>query len=123
MNTERMVAKPLAPEDIRRGMYVMRLQEICEILGFWLDDIDKTSITRVARTPWRSQMPLRVAEVCLPFLLVEDAKGRCGTLDVRQVKLAQVSDRFGREAVLRARAKRERAEAGENASEEAASKA
>jgi hypothetical protein len=123
MTTERMMAKPLAPEDLRCGMYVMRLKQICEIMGFWLDAVDKTSITRVARTPWRSQMPLRVVEVCLPFVLVEDAKGRSGMLDVRLVQLAQVSDRFGREAVLRARAQRKRAEGGAQATEESASQA
>ena len=39
-------------------------------------------------------MPMKVVEVCLPFVLVERATGRHRTLDVRRHKLARVSDRY-----------------------------
>jgi hypothetical protein len=114
------LAKQLAPEDIQAGMYVVRLRVTHECLGFWFDDFDKTAIRRITLTPDEHQYPLKVLEIALPFVLVKSAKGQTGMLDLRLVTLAEVGERFGREAFLHRRDKPEKEAQAETSKETSA---
>ena len=66
-----------------------------------------TTLTWTER-PGRAEPPLKVLEICLPYVLAEDPLGRPRMLDVRATRLARVSDRFGQAAFERYRSERER---------------
>jgi hypothetical protein len=55
---------------------------------------------RVTLMPGQAQ-PMKVVEVCLPFVLVRKASGKHETLDVRRYRFARVSKEFGRKAFKR----------------------
>jgi len=106
------VSRPLAPEDIRVGMYLSTLAE-CQELWPWLitvEDIlyDRVKPLRYTERPKCNDDPVIVVEVCLPFVLVETARKKTIVLDTRQSTLTQMSERFGREAFKRMREEKAR---------------
>lgn len=99
-------AKPLAPEDIRPGEYVSVLHAVEEFLTmsvFGPASWDDLKTVRVCVLPEGDMQPMRVEEVCLPFVLVKLADGGLRTLDVRRYQFARVTERFARRAVRRVR--------------------
>lgn len=56
--------------------------------------------------PEDGSKPLKVIEVCLPFVLVEDSNGDYETVDVRGKRWATLTDRYGDALLMRAKAKR-----------------
>ena len=115
-----MIARSLAPEDIRRRDYVAALYETWQILPCVIDgalrDVEPISVSLL---PYPTAAPYRVVAVCLPFVFVEDAFGGGTSLDVRGVRLVRVGDRYakrvwqalrsnGRRRCKRRRAKRRR---------------
>ena len=102
------IAKVIAPEDIREGMYVALFSETVEHWPCGDDGAATSKPARPARMDWLPDdgaAPVRVAAVCLPFVLVRRTDGKLGTLDVRRYRLARVSKRFGRRAFERPRRK------------------
>lgn len=108
------LSKQLAPEDVRRGQFVCVLYIIDETIPFFGGDSSawgRTEPLRYRLLPWRGVRPMRVIDVCLPYVLVKRADGYHQTLDVRQHRLARVSERFGRMAFKRAKADEKRRKA------------
>ncbi|TWT98030.1 hypothetical protein Pla108_21850 [Botrimarina colliarenosi] len=99
------LAKPLAPEDVRRGDYVAVLSEEYEYPAFaWLCDHSLTSrdeLIRIRLRPRETEAPLRVVAACLPFVYVKPPKGDGRTLDLRSVRLVRL-DRGYAQRVCRA---------------------
>lgn len=107
----RMLARALAPEDIRAGYYVAVLYIVVEYLS--CTALDQASWRRIepVRVQWVPRFgdhPMKVIDVCLPYVLVKDADGDYRTLDVRRHRLARVTRRFGQTAFQRARAQKKR---------------
>ncbi len=102
---KRQLARALAPEDVRRGQYVSMLYMVDEAVPFFAEPESWRSPTplRYLLLPCGGMTPMRVLDVCLPFVFVRGAWGGHATLDVRQHKLARVSRRFGRLAFKRLR--------------------
>jgi hypothetical protein len=99
------LARSLAPEEVRAGDYVAVLHEFCELIPFMCAEssvLERGEPYRFRMTPAQAA-PLKVEEVCLPFVLVRSAQGRHTMIDVRRVRLARVSQRFGRAAFRRMR--------------------
>jgi hypothetical protein len=102
---EHMMAKALAPEDIRAGSYVAILDVMEEYLPVWclLEPYQKAP-TEPLRFRWlpcdrgfcNQLAPMKVVEACLPFVFVRTAKGEHRTLDVRRHRLAQLPEDYGR---------------------------
>lgn len=98
---ELTLAQAVTPEDIRPDDYVSVLYEIWELLSLAsLDDWRPIEPRRVRFLP-DDVGPMRVVEVCLPFVLVCAANGKHRTIDVRKCRLARVSERFGRKTFKR----------------------
>lgn len=104
----RTLAKALAPEDIRPNHYVALLYVVDDYVscgdiaeGSWR----QVEPTRVRTVPPYTPPPMKVIEVCLPYVLVKEADGDVRTLDVRRYHLARVTSRFGRTAAERIRAR------------------
>ena len=97
---ESTLAKSLAPEDVRVGDFVTPLHEIREWPAFfWFCDSSfdqHQEMLRVSLLPEKSEAPLKVQSVCLPFVLVKPPKGKAFTLDVRRSRLARISKSYAR---------------------------
>lgn len=106
-----LVARPLAPEDVRAGQYVCTLQFVVECMA--PADLDSWRPPRVIRLqclPFSSE-PQRVLAVCLPFVFVRNVNCELETIDVRRYTLARVSKTFGQLAFKKAKAARDKAKA------------
>lgn len=94
------VAQFVAPEDIRIDQWVAVLSVTCEFLPTWAidspSDIDGLRAVRYTYAPEQAGEPLRVVDVCVPFVLVEDAQGKPQVLDLRMCTLVAVSNRFAK---------------------------
>ena len=93
--SETLLARSVAAEDLARGDYVAILSEVVELPSF-LWNCDSHSLppdepVRIVRWPDETGEPLRVESICLPFVLVKHPAGRSQTLDVRQCRLAKLS--------------------------------
>ncbi len=93
------LARPLAPEDIVPGLYVVALTEVTEIRFRssrcssepWEE---KIGYLRMESAPCPVEAPSKVLAVCLPFVVLRSANGGRRTIDVRTMRLAQVSKQF-----------------------------
>lgn len=91
--------RPFCPEDVRAGDFVMVMRESFDLVwpGCFPGE-GSLRVERVSLVPNETGMPVRVEAVCVPFVLVRDARGRRSMIDTRRVELARVSGRFGRAA-------------------------
>ena len=100
----------LAPEDITPGIYVTVINIVHEHVScFFEPDTYSHNGTpkRSILLPEYTREPMKVIEVCLPFVYVVDPDGDYETLDIRRKRLAKLSDHFGEAAFMRAKAKRD----------------
>lgn len=106
-----LVARPLAPEDVRVGQYVCTLQLVVECVApSEVDGWRPPRLVRLQCLPWNTE-PQRVLAVCLPFVFVRGINGDLETLDVRRYALARVSKSFGQLAFKKAKTARDKAKA------------
>lgn len=93
------VARPLAPEDVREGMYVSVLRGIAEVpAGFMCEASSSPGrMVRFEYVPEEAD-PLEVEAICLPYVLVRTVAGRAETLDVRRCRLARLPRGYARRA-------------------------
>lgn len=98
-------SRRLAPEDLARGQHVALLSVRHERLPWLISDASearKYEFETLPDTDEHACDPMKVESVCLPFVLVKQANGDSRVIDVRQCRLALVSDAFARR-VFRAR--------------------
>ena len=112
MECQNEMSRSLPPEDIRVGQYVAVQHVVHECTPCFCNSDPQWRPLRIMRTlelPWKGGgVPMRVVEVCLPFVLVQRPNGRHRTLDVRRYRLARVSNRYGQEVFKRVREDREK---------------
>lgn len=123
MDHHTTIARRLAPEDIRKDMFVAVLTITHEFVPFFCEStaaFERGEPYRMTFLPDEQEsQPLKVIAVCLPFVFVKDAHRRHRTLDVRRHRLGQISESFGRKCFKAAKANRSKeANAGKSASEE-----
>ncbi|TWT40253.1 hypothetical protein [Botrimarina hoheduenensis] len=100
-STAATLAKTLSPEDVRRGDYVAVLSVEYE----WLngnacsDSPYQEIILRACFRPRDPEPPLRVIDVCLPFVFVQPPQGLGHTIDIRSVRLARLDRNYARRVV------------------------
>ncbi|MHC4428250.1 MAG: hypothetical protein ACYS0D_06560 [Planctomycetota bacterium] len=99
------LASPLAPEDIRCGHYVALLHRIEEYLPCLFDRTGTDPVNIRWRPPFQLP-PLKVIDVCLPFVTVSKVDGSIITLDIRRWELARLDDAYARHVIKRLRAQR-----------------
>lgn len=95
-------ARALPAEDLHPRDFVLVMHVLEEIFPLWDCDAvykPKPEMIRWWKLPDEGEQKIyRIVEVCLPFVLVQDAKGERAMLDVRKHRLARVSPRFGKGA-------------------------
>jgi hypothetical protein len=97
------LASPIAPEDIQRGQYVAILNVIEQYLPCCFSEPGSEPVSIRWRPSFQAQ-PLKVIDVCLPFVTVQRARGAIITLDVRRHELARLDDAYARRVIKRLRA-------------------
>jgi hypothetical protein len=98
------LASPVAPEDVRRGHHVAVLHVVDQYLPCCFDRAGTEPVSVRWRPRFQPQ-PLKVLDVCLPFVTVQKADGSIVTLDVRRHELARLDDAYARRVVKRLRAR------------------
>jgi len=99
---ETALARPVAPEDIRPGVYIAILYVALEYFTGCDESWQPLRLRRIDILPGADGgTPLRVREVCLPYLLVEQPDGRHRTIDVRRYRLAVLSERYAEKSIKR----------------------
>ena len=93
------------PEDIRRGHYVAVLYVIDQYFPCCFDHAGTDPVDIRWRPRFQVQ-PLRVIDVCLPFVTALKADSSVITLDVRRYELARLDDAYARRVVKPLRAPR-----------------
>lgn len=102
----------LAPEDIVRGMYVVVLGELDELVMLpCFEDAVRGRATKL-RVEWMSPSlePLEVVDACLPLVMVRTLRDEVSFLDARRHRLARLPGKVGRRLTRRARRSIEKAE-------------
>lgn len=97
-------ARSLAPEDIRPDQYVAVTHVVAQFLWpFSCDGADwrLPEVRKVLWMPYTQRGPLKIVEVCLPFVLARQVDGKHRVLDTRTCRLAKLSERFGRRVFRR----------------------
>jgi len=91
-------ARSVAPEDLRRGVYVA-LQSVIEeespVVHVGDGAVEPPRLIRYEYLP-PSAAPMRVVAVSLPYVLVKLPSGDHWTLDVRRYRLSVLPVRYGR---------------------------
>ena len=130
MDKEIDIVRPLGPEDIRPGRYVVLLGVVTEHPVFRCagDPCSSNVEMRLAgpvRLRWlppEGSAPMRVVGVSLPTVLVRRHDGDHAMLDVRRHRLGRVSKAYGRLVFERLREDerraRKRRRAGRHASDD-----
>ncbi len=92
-----LVARAVAPEDVRPGDYIIPLHVVNEYrpLPWQCDNAWQAQTVRRLELPATGAPPVHVLEVCLPLLLVRMPQGKHRLIDVRRFRLARVSEQFG----------------------------
>ena len=105
---ELRTSSSIAPEDIRRGDYIAILRQVCEYVPMFAEGKpeDGDLPRRILMLPKQGGLPLRVVEVCLPFVLVEQVDGTHATLDARRSRFARLTEEYARLAIKRIRGDR-----------------
>jgi hypothetical protein len=103
------LAATLAPEDIRPGAYVAIARICLEFPSYlWCDGPPSLAADEPVRIQWLPPgggTPLRVEAVCLPFVLVKSPDGEAQTLDLRSVRLLQLTAGYAKRAWKRLKGK------------------
>jgi hypothetical protein len=100
LTDETIVARSLAAEDLRRGDFVSVLHEVVELPSyFWSCDshvLPPAETVKVPIWPADGGTPLKVKQICLPFVFVKLPCGKHRTLDVRRHRLVKLSEAYAR---------------------------
>ncbi len=94
------IARQVRPDDICVGSFVAVLCETYEWPEFSCfgggGAAGSDGVQRVTLVPNETKPPVLVEAVCVPFVFVVDAGGKRQIFDMRRVRLARVSNQFGR---------------------------
>jgi hypothetical protein len=100
IQSESLMAKPLAAEDLRCGDFVSVLHEIVEWPSYyWPNDshrLTPSEPVRLQQKPSEGGIPHKVKAICLPFVFVKLPDGQHKMLDVRRQHLVRLSPEFAR---------------------------
>jgi len=91
----------VAPEDLSHGCYIAVLHVIAEHIPFASGAEFFEKHSEPIKIRWLAgpgSPPMKVIDICLPFVLVRQPNGKIRTLDVRRHRLARLSEAYGRRA-------------------------
>jgi hypothetical protein len=93
------VAATVAPEDLRCGDYVAILHEVVQLPSFFWRDalaLEPHEMVKMRCIPEGNGTPLKVEGLCLPFVFVKSPLRQWKTIDVRQVQLVRLRNKYAK---------------------------
>jgi hypothetical protein len=94
------LAKSVAPEDLVRGEYVAILNETYEYVSFlWNCDSTVLPPNIPIKIQWQSQsegMPMKIVDICLPFIFIKEPNGTHRSLDMRKYQLVRLDESYAK---------------------------
>lgn len=110
------LARTAAGEDLRVGDFVALLNVVYEYPSWlWMSDAAVLPPDQPVRIRLREDSagePLRVLDICLPFVFVDTPSGSKRTLDLRGCQLARLDAGFAKRTRKALRGKRKRRRRG-----------
>lgn len=110
MITQTTLARSLAPEDIQVGNFVMVLHRQNQIMmGKCTDTGDpEVFVIPVITRPSFPELPAKVVDICLPFVVVRRESKKTEIIDTRSERLARVPKLFAQSALKSHKAKKKK---------------
>ena len=110
---QQILARSLAPEDICAGIYVMTLHTQHQFIDSMCTANGGTEyqVIPVVMRPESTQLPRKIVEVCLPYVVAQSYDKMTFVIDTRNERLARVSKSFAKSAIKPYRAKHKREKA------------
>lgn len=110
---QQILARSLAPEDICAGIYVMTLHTQHQFIDSMCTPNGGTEyqVIPVVMRPETTQLPRKIVEVCLPYVVAQGYDKMTTVIDTRSERLARVTKSFAKSAIQPYRAKLKRDEA------------
>ena len=100
IQNETIIARSVAAEDLCAGDFVAILNEIYEYPSYlWQSDSFALPPHEPVRVQWQAVekgLPLKIVDVCLPFVLVKRPCGQHQTLDVRRCQFVRLQRRYAK---------------------------
>lgn len=101
------LVRPLAPEEIRAGSYVVVLHEISQFLPWCFTDAPRGGEPVAIKMLPDDPEPLEVLGVCMPFVFAKKPDETLVTLDVRRHHLGALDKTSLRRVLAHLRSKRQ----------------
>jgi hypothetical protein len=113
IQADTVLARVVAPEDLCADDFVAVLNEVIEFPSYlWHCDsfvLPPQEPVRVQRQAPDNGLPLRIVDVCLPFVFVKRPSGQHETLDLRRCQFVKLNRGYAKrvwKALARANSKR-----------------
>ena len=93
------LATSVAPEDLKCGDYVTALSTVYEFPSFLWDDSalgNRHDVVRVRFSCYGDRTPMKVLQICLPFVYVQSFSKDRTTIDVRQLQLVRLDQQYAK---------------------------
>ena len=104
---QRAASRTVSPEDLAVGDYIAITRYVIEAPSFfWCCDESirqREELARIWLMPRDIQPPLKVYDICLPFVLTKTADRRYKSLDLRMLQVVRVDPKYGRKVRKRYR--------------------
>lgn len=87
------IAATVAPEDLRRGDFVAILSAVVELPSYYWPgtmSCERDEVVRIRYLPTDDRTPLKIKEICLPFVFVKQSNGDYKTIDIRLASLVRL---------------------------------
>lgn len=96
--TDNLISVRLSPDDVAIGDYITITHMTYELIpppcgDSWNKTIEPSRVTILHHDAGR---PLKVIEVCIPFILTRDANGQHEPVDLRRCRIARLSQKYGK---------------------------
>ncbi len=90
----------IAPEDLEPMMFVVEHERLV-VIGTSCDVPGRPPEIRRVWMPAHDSTPLKVIDICMPFVLAREPGGTHRVVDLRHVRLARLPEVFARPAMER----------------------
>lgn len=101
MIAQTTLARSLAPEDIQVGNFVMVLHRQSQVMMSKCTDSETPEVVviPVVTRPAYPELPAKVIDICLPFVVVRRESKKTEIIDTRSERLARVPEQFAKAAL------------------------
>lgn len=98
VQSPQQMARRLAPEDILPGQFVAVHRQKGQLVWLSCDSVTspQAQVLEVDYIPDHAGRPLKVKQVCLPYVQVKTPRRKLRMIDTRMVQLVELSPAYGK---------------------------